>query len=111
LRETLSKTGALVVPTEGYENSPLAVMEAFSMGIPALGSNLGGLPEILNEESGSVVFEARNPDNLARVFGLLWKQREKLPEMGTRARRAYENHFSPSVHMSKYLSIVRSPDS
>jgi glycosyltransferase involved in cell wall biosynthesis len=38
---------ALVVPSECFENFPLAIMEANSWGVPALVSNQGGLGEIV----------------------------------------------------------------
>jgi len=106
LSSTLKETAFLVIPTVAYENSPLAAMEAFSMGIPVIGSDLGGLPEILDSESGSKVFQASSAESLGACLRLLWDQRSDLDGMGRKARRAYELRFSPETHIRNYMKII-----
>jgi glycosyltransferase involved in cell wall biosynthesis len=40
----------LAVPSQGLETGPLVVLEAFAAGIPILGSNLGGIAELVQSE-------------------------------------------------------------
>ena len=47
------------------EGTPLAGMEALSCGRPVAGSNVGGIPEIVSEETG-VLFEPGNSIDLAQ---------------------------------------------
>lgn len=54
----------IVVPSEWYENNPMTIIEGYSMGIPVIGSNIGGIPEIvINNETG-YLFPAGNTDKL-----------------------------------------------
>ena len=50
--EYMSKSSYLILPAIWYENCPVVVLEAMSMGLPVLGSNLGGIPELVTEERG-----------------------------------------------------------
>ena len=108
LTETLGRAAAVVIPSEWHENAPLVALEAFSKGIPVLGSDLGGLPEILGPDSGSMIFKGGHADDLPNHLVLLWEKREQLSAMGKKAREAYEKRFSPEVHLAQYLKIIRS---
>lgn len=61
----------------GYENSPLAVLDALGYGLPVLASNIGGLPELLRDnETGYLVARADVDawSNALRRFGALTDQ-------------------------------------
>ena len=38
-----------------YENQPCVVLESFACGLPVIGSNAGGIPELVTEDSGILV--------------------------------------------------------
>ena len=102
----LSRTAALILPSEWPENSPLVVLEALSLGIPVIGSNIGGIPEILGERSGSTMFEPGSVEELNDKITACWTDRKRQSSARTMARRHYEACFSPQVHMSEYLAIA-----
>lgn len=50
----------VIVPSEWYENNPMTIIEAYSVGTPVIGARIGGIPEIVADgitgfqyESGS----------------------------------------------------------
>ena len=44
---TMREYDAVVVPSQWMETGPLVVLEAFAAGVPVLGSNLGGIAELI----------------------------------------------------------------
>ncbi len=52
------------VPSECYENNPMSVVEAYCLGVPVIGSRLGGIPEIVEEGLTGLLFESGNVDSL-----------------------------------------------
>jgi len=87
---TLRDFDALVVPSEGLETGPLVVYEAFAAGIPVLGSNLGGIAELVDDgvngillPPGSVPEWARAISRLATQPGLLKKLKAGLKPVRT----------------------------
>jgi len=46
---TIRNYDMLAVPSQWLETGPLVVLEAFAAGIPVIGSNLGGIAELVNE--------------------------------------------------------------
>jgi glycosyltransferase involved in cell wall biosynthesis len=107
LKEILKRSALMVVPSEWSENAPLTSLEAFSFGVPVLGTREGGLPEILTPESGSMLFEAGNVQELSRLLVALWGDRELLRTNGKMARKAYEERFSPEAHVTEYMRILK----
>ena len=100
------KAAAQIVPSEWYENSPLTILEAFACGVPVVGADIGGIPEIVGPESGSRLFKPRDVDALARVLVDMWSDRNSIPTMRKKARSAYESRFRPESHVKEYLRIV-----
>jgi glycosyltransferase involved in cell wall biosynthesis len=45
--ETLATYDATVVPSQWLETGPLTVLESFAAGVPVIGSNLGGIAELV----------------------------------------------------------------
>jgi glycosyltransferase involved in cell wall biosynthesis len=64
--EVLSQLDAIVVPSLWYENSPLVIQEAQAARVPVIASRLGGMRELVNDESAGLLFEPGNAADLAR---------------------------------------------
>jgi glycosyltransferase involved in cell wall biosynthesis len=47
---TLAEYDATVVPSQWLETGPLTVLESFAAGLPVIGSNLGGVAELVSHE-------------------------------------------------------------
>lgn len=48
----LSRARLLVQPSEWYENNPLSTIEALCAGVPVVGAQIGGIPELINPFNG-----------------------------------------------------------
>ena len=63
IKEIVGKARFSVIPSEWYENNPLSVIESQCLGTPVLGSRIGGIPELIDGNSG-MLFEPRNVEDL-----------------------------------------------
>ena len=54
----------VIIPSEWYENNPMAIIESYAEGVPAIGSRIGGIPEIIKENETGYIFEPRNIEEL-----------------------------------------------
>ena len=53
--EFLASIDILAVPSQGFETGPLVVLEAFDVGTPVLGSDLGGIAELVEDDRNGVL--------------------------------------------------------
>lgn len=56
LKQEMRQAKFSVVPSEWYENNPMSVLESFGAGTPVLGSNIGGIPELVLPGSTGLIF-------------------------------------------------------
>ncbi len=56
---------AVVVPSEWYENLPLAILEAFAAGTPAVAAAIGGIPELVRDGETGLLFPPGDAGALA----------------------------------------------
>jgi glycosyltransferase involved in cell wall biosynthesis len=96
----------VVVPSECYENNPMTIIESYSYGIPVIGSRLGGIPEILIDDSTGFLFEPRNAADLAGVIRKAMKlDHSHYAELSVNALRFAEQNFSSANHYRKLMEV------
>jgi glycosyltransferase involved in cell wall biosynthesis len=64
LKEIIRKSKAVVIPSIWPENFPFALLETIALGKPAIVSNNGGMPEIINHNENGFIFETGNTNDL-----------------------------------------------
>ncbi|PKP58676.1 hypothetical protein CVT91_08135 [Candidatus Atribacteria bacterium HGW-Atribacteria-1] len=74
-----------VVPSECFENFSIAIIESFRAGVPVIGSNAGGNPELIKEDYNGFLFEPGNVEQLKNILEKAINNKEKLKEMGENA--------------------------
>jgi len=99
---------ALVLPSECYENAPVVLLEAYGVGTPVLGSDLGGIPELIVEgETGFLATAgdaASFAEQLTRMQGLTDAD---LADMGRAGRSFVEERFAREQYLEGLLDIYR----
>ncbi|MBS6643948.1 MAG: glycosyltransferase [Clostridiaceae bacterium] len=65
-----------ICPSEWYENCPFSVMESQMYGTPVLGANIGGIPELIENDKTGELFESGNAAELKIKIQKLWNSRE-----------------------------------
>jgi len=103
LKSLVSNAKFVVVPSEWYENSPLVIYESFALGKPVIGSNIGGIPELIDDNVNGLIFEPGNSDELADKINFLLDRPKLITDYGKRAREKAEKDFSPEPHYEKML--------
>jgi len=98
----LKKCKALIFPSLWYEGMPLVILEAFSLGIPVIASNIGAIPEIVIDNKTGLLFDSGNINSLIEKLNWSIKNPEKLKVLG---RNAFE-HFTENYTPEKNIKIL-----
>ena len=61
-----------ICPSEVYENCPFSVMESQQRGTPVIGTNIGGIPELITDYVDGRLFTSRDSKQLASIIKELW---------------------------------------
>lgn len=64
IKEYYNKSNVIVLPSVCYDNSPLVIYESFSTATPVIGSNIGGIPELIIDDYNGYLFKAGDYEDL-----------------------------------------------
>lgn len=78
LKKVIEEALFVVYPSEWYENCPFSVMEAISYGTPVIATDIGGLPELVEDGKTGMLFEYGNVEELKSRIECLYNNRELL---------------------------------
>ena len=93
---------AVVCPSEWYENYPYSVIESLLMAKPVVGSNIGGIPELVIDGKTGLLFEPGNIVELREKLLELWNDNKYAAYLGKQARQ----YIFEKVNYNKHWSIL-----
>ncbi len=108
----LRQTDVFVLPSIWPENQPVSITEAMASGVAVIASNLGGIPELVEDGKTGYLFEAGNSANLAEKMDALIEAPELIEAFGKAAReRMRDNSFQMQVEKLEHLysDVLESP--
>ncbi|MCA9730947.1 glycosyltransferase family 4 protein [candidate division KSB1 bacterium] len=103
--ELLARTRFLVVPSNWYEGMPTVVLEAFAAGIPVLASRIGSLAEMIRDGENGCLFEPMHEPDLCEKTRSLYKDVEKLQELGRAGKATFERLYTPHAGYSSLMKL------
>lgn len=77
LQQTISSAKFTIIPSECFENCPFTVMESQMYGTPVLGSNRGGIPELIQVGKTGDLFE---PGDIKSLKGKIEEMKKRADE-------------------------------
>jgi glycosyltransferase involved in cell wall biosynthesis len=101
---TRLRAGAAVVlvPSRCEEACPYSALDALAAGVPVLGSDRGGVPEVAGQEGTLPVDDA---DAWAGALTTLWADRAELDARGARALERAKERFGEAAYLDRLLQI------
>ena len=86
------------------ENLPTTIMEAMACGVPCVGFNVGGIPEMIDHLHNGYVAEYKSAEDLAN--GIIWTLSEsEYQSLSEEACRKAVSNYSESIVAKKYIDI------
>ncbi|MDR1527349.1 MAG: glycosyltransferase [Dysgonamonadaceae bacterium] len=100
--ELMSRARFTVMPSICYDNNPLSVIESLCLGTPVLGSDRGGIPELITPGKTGMIFEA------GHVTGLVHKIGEMFSSPGLFDYSAIQVQAIKTFSAERYYSKMKS---
>lgn len=94
----------LFVISSLIDNLPNTIVEAMSCGIPCVGFNIGGIPQMIDHLHNGYVAQYKSAEDLAN--GICWSLDEgDYESLCAEARRKAQNTYSEHIVAMKYIQI------
>jgi glycosyltransferase involved in cell wall biosynthesis len=95
----------LFVSSSVTEGLPVSLLEAMSVGLPALVTDIGGMGEIARLSGAVTLVPSSDPEGMAGALCSAVARRQELPRMGKLASHCYEQYFRPERMLDDYLTL------
>jgi glycosyltransferase involved in cell wall biosynthesis len=97
----------VVVLTSRRETFGLVLIEAMSVGKAVVGSDAGGVPEIIDHGTNGFLFESENSRSLYEQLATLYRDPVKTRKFGEAGRRKAERMFSLDSHYRELQQLMQ----
>jgi glycosyltransferase involved in cell wall biosynthesis/CelD/BcsL family acetyltransferase involved in cellulose biosynthesis len=94
-----------------WEGLPICVLEAMHSGLPIVASNVGGLPEMIDQGESGFLVEGGNVEEATELIASLLHDVEARKAMGVKAKAAAYSRFQLSEMVSRYQALYEIPSS
>lgn len=106
LENIVRKAKCVVLASEWYENGPYAIAEAYAYGTPCIVSNMGGLPEAVEDGVTGYIFRAGDAADLANKLDAMYAlSDESYCEMCEAAVRKAKKDYSAKQYLERILGL------
>jgi len=87
--------------------TPLKPLEAMAMGKPVIGSDVGGIKEILGDGKGGLLFPAGNHEALSQLLKRIIDNPALYNEIASIGKRIAAEKYSWTAHIERYQKIYQ----
>lgn len=97
----------LIFPSIWYECFPVTIVEAYSVGLPVIASNLGGMSTLIDHRQTGLHFNPSDPEDLAKQIDWIVSHPSELGRMRHAARAEYESKYTAELNYKMLMDIYK----
>jgi glycosyltransferase involved in cell wall biosynthesis len=102
----LSKNYSVFINTTHFDNMPVSVIEAMSLGLAVVSTNVGGIPFLLENENDSLLVPDSDVDKMAASIVRLIEESDLYTQITTASRKKTKQ-FEWQEVKPKWLTILK----
>jgi len=95
----------VLVPSICYENFPRTIVEAFSVGVPVIGSRMGAMAELIEDGVTGLLVNPGDAQDLAEKMAWAADHPQEMLAMGRNAHACYLRRYTPEVNLAELMAI------
>lgn len=109
VREYLTEIDVYAL-VSGIDMAPLTLQEAQLMEKPVIATNVGGIPELMQDGITGFLVEKGNSKDLSEKISLLINDEKRVKEMGRLGRKFIKEKFSWDIIAQDFVNILKKND-
>ena len=82
-------------------------MEASTYGVPVIGTNIGGIPDVIEDGKNGFLLQTQSIDELRSKIKLILKSRKLTKKMGDYGKRKMKKEFSPKECADRHVDAYK----
>lgn len=90
------------------EGLPVSLLQAFSVGLPAITTSVGGMAEVIRLTQAGITVTAADPSEMAAAILQMAGNGEERKRFATNAENAFQSRFTLQTMADTYMKLYRS---
>lgn len=107
IAELLAAADIVIQPSRS-EGLGVAIMEACSAAKPMIATNVGGIPEIVEDHVNGLLIPPEDPTALADAIATISRNSDKANHFGTASQRRFQSEYSESIMLQRTINLYDS---
>lgn len=103
----LKNSKALICLSQSQEAFGLTLVEAMSLGVPVVTTNVGGLKEVFKNSNAGYIFEKDDVNGFVEALLSLLENKALIEKFSTQARKHYIKNFTSIKMAKKYHDVIK----
>ena len=99
------KSSSVVVVPSRMESLPTTVKEAFFLNVPVIGTNVGGIPELITDNETGILVPTEDPKKLSQAVNELLSDKGKAENLAANGNAFVKNNMTWDVILPKYIKF------
>lgn len=95
-----------IVPSLIDDSFPTTVLESMYFSKPVIGSNMGGIPEMIVDKETGFIFQSNNGTELSNYVQYFIMNPDKIKAMGNKGKNVFNAKFTLEKFNQKYNKIL-----
>ena len=95
----------LIVPSR-TDNLPTVIIEAFSIGIPVIASNSGGIPDMIEDDYNGLLFDKEDEKAMANKMISFFENPVKAKILGDNAKDFFNMHYNIETLPNRFEQLL-----
>ncbi len=105
IKEQISKCKFVVIPSIWYENCPYSILETLAVGKPIIGSNMGGVPELVNDGENGYIYKFDDINELSEKMNILFTNDELVTNFSKKSKQLATSLYNKEEYYKKLITI------
>ena len=101
----IARRDVLLMPSLA-EGTPFAMIEAMACGRPALGTPIGGIPELIIANRTGWLARTTDPADIAAGLENVWQERARWREFGSNAQRHVVENYNEETSFAELADVL-----
>ncbi len=97
----------IIVPSLWNENCSMVIIEALAFGKPVISSRLGGTPELIKDGENGILFDTKNPEELAAAIQSLATNTDLRARMSVAAADSAKPFINIDGWIEQYVNLYK----
>ena len=89
------------------EGLPMSLLQAFSLGLPAIVTDVGGMAEVVRQAQAGLIVSVTNAEDMATAILSLASSPTEREQFAMNAEAAFRTHFTLHVMLDAYMNLYR----